>query len=105
MSKIINDHLRQLIYADTYRLMPALFPEGTVKNGRYYFLSPFRNDKSIGSCVMNLAGKNIGQWNFIRNTNSETTSLKTEEPLVSGIYILQCQSDSKQFTQKILIRN
>lgn len=55
--------------------------------------------------LTDVAGKNIGQWNFIRNTNSETTSLKTEEPLVSGIYILQCQSDSKQFTQKILIRN
>lgn len=55
--------------------------------------------------LTDVAGKNIAQWNFIRNTDSETTSLNTEDPLVSGIYILRCQSDSKQFTQKILIRN
>ena len=55
--------------------------------------------------LTDVAGKYVAQWNFIRNTDSETTSLNTEEALTPGIYILQCQSDSKQFTQKILIRN
>jgi len=55
--------------------------------------------------LTDMSGKKVGQWNFIRNSDSETTSLSTEEVLSTGIYILQCQSDSKQFTQKILIRN
>lgn len=62
MKKLIDDELRELVYAVSLELMQQYFPEGKLAGKYYYFLNPYRNDNRLGSCVMQVRGNMMGRW-------------------------------------------